>query len=553
METRVSADLDFITIADAAKLIRAGKLSPVELTEAKLKQIEALDGKLNSFIQLTADAAMADARQAEAEIGKGDWRGPMHGIPIGLKDIYNTAGVTTTAQSAILQDHTPTEDATTVRLLRDAGAIVLGKLTTYEFALGGSSFDLPWPPAHNPWDLTLDPSGSSSGSGAATAAGLCLGAMGSDTGGSIRGPAAWCGLAGIKPTYGLLSRRGILPLSFSLDHAGPLCWTSEDCALMMDAMAAHDPFDVASADPGPIDFAGALGQSLKGVRVGVVRHFFEEEVQTDAEVVVALEAALAALRDAGAAVKDVRMAPFAEYNATGTLISRGEAFAIHEHWLKTSPEKYGAYARLRLMQGAFIAASDFVNAMRHRGRLIQAYATLMKEVDILVFPTASGVAEPLGADSMAAPVARSPFFNRVFNVLGGPAHSICSGFSAAGLPLALQIAGRPFEDARVLAVGHMLQQALGTRGRRPDVAGAAAAPAPTPAALPDAPPSDAFVARMDALGLPRLSTAEMATLEGMAAGIGGAAALLQGERHYAEEPPNALSLTPPVYGPPASA
>lgn len=445
----MSAHLDFLTIAEAAELIRTRKLSPVELTEAKLKQIETFDGSLNSFILVLADEARAEAKAAEAEIMKGDWRGPMHGVPIGLKDIYNTAGVATTAQSAVLQAHVPTEDATTVRLLREAGAVMLGKLTTYEFALGGSSFDLPGPPARNPWDTMLDPAGSSSGSAAATAAGLCLGAMGSDTGGSIRGPAAWCGLAGIKPTYGLLSRRGILPLSFSFDHAGPLCWTSEDCALMMDVLAAHDPLDTASASPGPIDFSGGVKASVRGLRIGVVRHFFEQDVQTQPDVIAALEDALKALSGAGAIVADATMAPFAEYNAVGTLVSRAEAFAIHEHWLRSSPEKYGAYARKRLMVGAFIDAADYVNGMRHRTRLIQAYAELMQSFDILVFPTARGVAEPLGADSMSAPVATTPFFSRAFNVLGGPALSICNGFSGAGLPLSLHIAGRPFEDALV--------------------------------------------------------------------------------------------------------
>ncbi len=542
----MSAELDHISIADASARIRAKDLSPVDLVEAKLERIAELDPTLNCFVKLLGDEALAEARSAEAEIAKGGWKGPLHGVPIGLKDIYNTAGVATTAQSATLQDHVPTEDATTVRRLREAGAIVLGKLTTYEFALGGSSFDLPWPPARNPWNTALDPSGSSSGSGAATAAGLCLGTMGSDTGGSIRGPAAWCGLAGVKPTYGLLSRRGILPLSFSLDHAGPLCWTSEDCALMMDALAGHDPLDVASADPGPIDFAGALGASLRGLRVGVVRHFFEEEVETRADVVAALDNALAALKDAGAGVADVRMSPFAEYNAVGMVISRGEAFAIHEHWLKTHPEKYGAYGRLRLMSGAFLTAANLVNAMRHRARMIAAYAETMRSFDVLVFPTGSGVAEPLGADSMSAPVGKSSFFNRVFNVLGGPAHSICSGFSEEGLPLSLQVAGRPFEDARVLAVGHMLEQALGTRGRRPEVA-TPAPPPPEPTAAPTEWASDAFVDRMRALGLPDLSEPEMATLERMATGITATAAFLADERPYYEEPPNALRLSPPVY------
>ncbi len=227
------SDLHFLTIAEASALIRDRKLSPVELTTAVLDRVKSKDGALNSYLRLLDEAALADAKQAEAEIAAGGWKGPLHGIPVGLKDIYNTAGIATTGHSALFKDHIPAEDAATVTLLKQAGAVITGKLSTWEFAIGGTSFDLPWPPARNPWDTSLDPSGSSSGSGVAVAAGLCLGAMGSDTGGSIRGPAAWCGIAGLKPTYGLVSRRGILPLSFSLDHAGPMCWSAEDCALMM--------------------------------------------------------------------------------------------------------------------------------------------------------------------------------------------------------------------------------------------------------------------------------------------------------------------------------
>jgi aspartyl-tRNA(Asn)/glutamyl-tRNA(Gln) amidotransferase subunit A len=226
-------DLHFLTIAQASAQIKARNLSPVELTQAFLARVKHVDARLDSHILVLEEQALTDAKKAESEIAAGDWKGPLHGIPIGLKDIYNTAGIRTTGHSELFKDHIPSEDAFTVTLLRQAGAVITSKLATWEFAIGGSSFDLPWPPARNPWKVTLDPSGSSSGPAVAVAAGLCMGAMGSDTGGSIRGPAAWCGIAGHKPTYGLLSRRGILPLSFSLDHAGPMCWSSEDCALMM--------------------------------------------------------------------------------------------------------------------------------------------------------------------------------------------------------------------------------------------------------------------------------------------------------------------------------
>jgi aspartyl-tRNA(Asn)/glutamyl-tRNA(Gln) amidotransferase subunit A len=461
-------DHHFLTIAEASVKIRAKTLSPVELVQSFMARIKALDPKLNSHILVLEEAALASAKQAEAEIMTGAWKGPLHGIPIGLKDIYNTKGVATTGHSALFKDHVPAEDAFTVKCLRDAGAVFTGKLSTWEFAIGGSSFDLPWPPARNPWDLSRDPSGSSSGSGAAVAAGLCMGAMGSDTGGSIRGPAAWCGIAGLKPTYGWLSRRGILPLSFSLDHAGPMCWTSEDCALMMNALTKHDPLDTACADVPAPDFVAALAGDLKGLRVGVVRHFFETDLSTDQETIAALETSLMALRDMGAAVFDVTLSPFDVYADTGSLISRTEAYAFHQAWLRETPELYGAFGRQRLMAGAFISGADYVNAQRQRAKLVAEVAEVMKTADVLVFPTARCPAREIGEDSMATGF--QPFFNRAFNVTGNPGLSICDGFSAEGLPLSLQIGGRPFEDALVLKVGHALERALGTRQRRPGFA-----------------------------------------------------------------------------------
>ncbi len=461
-------ELHFLTIAEASARIEARTLSPVELTDAYLARVKRLDGTLNSHLLVLEEQAREDAKQAEAEIAAGRWKGPLHGIPIGLKDIYNTAGIRTTGHSALLRDNLPTEDAFTVTLLREAGAVITGKLATWEFAIGGSSFDLPWPPARNPWDVSLDPSGSSSGSAAAVAAGLCMAAMGSDTGGSIRGPAAWCGIAGHKPTYGYVSRRGILPLSFSFDHAGPMCWTSEDCALMMQVLARHDPMDPGSASVPAVDFTAGLGQGLKGLRVGVVRHFFEQDLLTDPETIAALETSVAVLRDMGAIVGDVTVSPFGTYADCGSLISRTEAYAIHQHWLRTSPELYGAFGRHRLMAGAFVLAADYINAQRERSRLVAEIAETMTSVDVVIFPTARCPARPIGEDSMASGF--QPFFNRAFNVTGGPALSICNGFSQTGLPLALQIGGRPFEDALVLKVGDALERALGTRTRRPPMA-----------------------------------------------------------------------------------
>ncbi|MEJ1161363.1 amidase [Prosthecomicrobium sp. N25] len=457
-------DLHFLTIAEAARLIRVRKLSPVELTKAYLARIEALDPKLNAFILVLAESALAEAKKAEAEIAAGGWKGPLHGIPIGLKDIYNTAGIATTGHSALYRDHVPAEDARTVQLLKAAGAIMIGKLSTMEFAIGGPSFDLPWPPARNPWDLERQPGGSSSGSGAAVATGLCTGAMGTDTGGSIRNPAAWCGIAGLKPTYGRVSRRGILPLSFTMDHGGPMAWTSEDCALMMEVLAGYDPLDPGSADVPVPDFAGAIGTGVKGLRIGVIRHFFEKDVLPSAETGAAVEAAIAVFQSLGAVMSDVTLSPMEHYNAAGSLISRAEAFAFHAKTLKATPELYGASGRGRLMAGAFVKASDHVSALRHRTRLVAEMSAAMREVDVMILPTVVDVAPKFDPDG---PLSFGASYTRPFNVTGFPAHSICSGYSAAGLPLSLQIVARPFEDHVALKAGDAFETATQYRAVRP--------------------------------------------------------------------------------------
>ena len=461
-----------LTIAEASARIRVGSLSPVALVEACLARIEALDGTLHAFIRVLRDEALTDARRADAEIKGGGWKGPLHGIPLGIKDIYNTAGLATTGHSALFRDHVPAEDATTVRLLRDAGAVILGKLSTFEFAIGGPSFDLPWPPARNPWKPDRQPGGSSSGSGAAVAAGLCPGAMGSDTGGSIRFPAAWCGIAGLKPTYGLVSRKGILPLAYSLDHAGPMCWTSEDCALMMQVLAAHDPADPASADVPVPDFGAALGGGLAGVRVGVVRHVYETDTRAGPETIAALEDAIDLLSRLGAEVADITIAPYRAYADLCMLIMTCEAFAIHQRDLTATPELYGAFARRRIMSGAWVRAADYINAQRMRAKLTAELVATMREVDVLVMPTWGDPASEFGEEaSLRLDVA----YTMPFNVTGNPALSVCSGFSADGLPLSMQIVGRHFQDDLVLRVGDAFEKASGLRDRRPPSAMAQAA------------------------------------------------------------------------------
>ena len=270
----------------------------------------------------------------------GNCRGPLHGIPIGLKDIYETKGVPTTGHSKVLIDHVPQQDATSVRRLTEAGAIVLGKLATHEFALGGPSFDLPWPPARNPWDTSRFTGGSSSGTGAAVAAGLVLGGTGSDTGGSIRGPAAFCGLAGLKPSYGRISRAGILPLAFSLDHAGPMAWTAEDCAIMLQAMAGHDPADPASANRPVPDYRAALSGDVKGLRIGLIRHFYENDNPANEATRQGIAAAVKVFEDLGCSVRELRLSPLADWAACGVMIMLSEAYAIHQATLR---ERFGDY------------------------------------------------------------------------------------------------------------------------------------------------------------------------------------------------------------------
>jgi len=456
-------ELHYLTIAEASAKIRAKSLSPVELTRAYLDRIATLDAQLNAYLLPLGEMALAQARQAEAEIAAGNWKGPLHGIPIGLKDIYNTAGIRTTGHSALFKDHVPTEDAVTVAKLKDAGAIILGKLSTWEFAIGGASFDLPWPPARNPWNTAHDPGGSSSGSGVAVAAGLAMAAMGTDTGGSIRGPASWCGIAGHKPTYGYLSRRGVLPLAFSLDHAGPMCWTSEDCALMMQVLAGHDPLDAGSAKVEIPDFAAALGGDLKGVRIGVPRNFVETDLVCDPEVLAAFNASMEVFTSLGATVTDITLPPLSLFTDVNSMITAAEAYAIHGQWLRKTPELYGERGRLRIMAGAFISAEAYVNAQRERTRLIGVVAEAMKSVDLLMMPTRHITAPVLGGYDSSV----GPSLTRPFNMTGNPALSVCNGFSSAGMPISLQIGGRPFEDHLVLKAGDAFEKATSYRSARP--------------------------------------------------------------------------------------
>ena len=459
---------DFLTIAEAARLIETRELSPVELTESRLRRIERLDGQLHSFIRVLAGDARASAKAAEAEIAAGRYRGALHGIPIGLKDIYETAGIPTTGHSKIMQDHLPAADAFSVKKLKDAGCVVMGKLATHEFAFGGPSFDLPWPPARNPWDTTRFTSGSSSGTGAAVAAGLVLGGTGSDTGGSIRGPAALCGIAGIKPTYGLVSRYGVLPLAFSLDHAGPMAWTAEDCAILLQAMAGHDPADPASASRPIPDYRAALTGDVNGLRIGLIRHFYTADNPASPATRDAIDAAAKQLEQMGASVRDITLSPLADWAACGVIIMMAEAYAIHEANLRTRFTDYGEAFRDRMVLAGLLTAADYVQALRRRRELIDELDRAMTGLDLVV--TASAVSEAPKIDAVGKySILERPLLTMPFNVTGSPAMSVCCGYGEGGLPLALQIVGKRFDEATVLRAADAYERATPWRQRRPSL------------------------------------------------------------------------------------
>jgi aspartyl-tRNA(Asn)/glutamyl-tRNA(Gln) amidotransferase subunit A len=487
----LSADLHYLPISEAARLIEQRRLSPVELTQAYLDRVETFDPQLNAYLLVTADRALAQAKAAEAEIAAGHYRGPMHGIPFALKDIYCTAGIRTTCHSRTRADYVPAFDAATVTKLYENGAVLLGKLATHEFAHGGPSFDLPWAAARNPWNREHATGGSSSGSGASVAAGLAPGSLGSDTGGSIRNPAALCGLVGLKPTYGLVSRSGVYANSYSYDHAGPITWTVEDCAIMLQAIAGHDPQDPASAGRPVPDYRTELSAGVKGLRIGVLRHLYEDDVPVAASVKAALEAAYDVLRGLGAVVEDARIRPAADYHAVKVTGAESELLAVHEPVLRTRLNDFGADFLGRVLGALLISGADYMQASRQRRVMIAEMAPLYAKYDVLV-TAGPGPAARLDAWRTINFWQRSSV-TTPFNVTGGPALVQCIGFTDGGLPLSMQVVGRPFADAMVLRVAKAYEDATPWRHRRP-VLEAGAAPLPAPP-VPEPEKADLSTAR----------------------------------------------------------
>ncbi len=461
--------LHYLTIRQAGELIRTRQLSPVELTRACLDRIEATDDRLHSFILLLADEALEEARTAEAQVLSGAYKGPMHGIPFALKDLYDTAGIRTTSGSQVDIDRVPTEDATTTARLKEAGGILLGKLAMHEFALGGPDWTTPFEPARNPWNLDHITGGSSSGSGSAVASGQAPGALGSCTGGSIRGPASLCGIVGLKPTYGRVSRFGVVTLSWSQDHAGPMTRTVEDTAFMLQAIAGHDPRDPTSSRAPVPDYSLSLREDIRGVRLGLPRHyFFDNDPRVNPEVVAKVDEAVAVLEGLGAHVEEVTLPSLDYVRASNSVIMVSEAFAYHEPNLKARPHEFGEIVRGRFRIGGLLRASDYLQAQRVRTWARREFAEVMRTVDYLVTPTMSQPAAAFeGYDPLST--ARGKSFTAPFNVTGLPAISVPCGFTESGLPIGMQIAGKPFDEPGVIQAAYTYQQYAGWHELKPTI------------------------------------------------------------------------------------
>ena len=455
-------ELCYLSAGELSRLIRNQDVSPVEIIDAHLARIGETDTTLNSFITLLPEQAKAAARRAESEIQAGNYRGPLHGIPVGLKDLFNTGGVRTTSGSRIFDTFVPDHDCTVAARFQQAGAILLGKLNMHPFAYGPTGENADYGHMHNPWNPELITGGSSGGSGSATAAGQCTITMGSDTGGSVRIPAALCGIVGLKPTYGLVSRHGLTPLSWSLDHPGPIVRTVEDAALAMNAIAGHDPNDIASSREAIPDYTTALTGDVRGLKIGVPREFFEAPL--DPEVAAAVQQAISQLEDLGAIVTEVSFPLFQHAQAiSGTILMAKEG------------DKLYPPVRIRLEAGLFITAIDYLKAQQARTVFNHETRQLLTDVDLLLGPTEPVTAPPILAEKVQAgeqtigTTAALTQYTRPYNITGGPAISVPCGFSKSGMPIGLQLAGKPFDELTVLRAAHAYEQATNWRTRRPPI------------------------------------------------------------------------------------
>ncbi len=455
-----------LTIAEAARSFQAGELSPVELTRACLERIEALEPKLNAFVTLLSETALAEATAAERRLGGGKRLGPLDGIPFAIKDLYETKGIRTTAGSKILADHVPSEDATCVRRLREQGVVLLGKLNMHEWAFGATNTVSHFGPTHNPWALDRITGGSSGGSGAALAASLCLGSLGSDTGGSIRMPASLCGIVGLKPTFGRVSKHGVVPLSGSLDHAGPMTRSVEDAAIVLQAIAGPDPNDPTAVDLPVPDYRSALSGDVQGLRIGVPEKGALSDL--DEEVEASFRQALKTLVGLGASLVEVEIPSLQQASAIWLAVAGPEAAAFHRRNLEERPEDFSEQVRLRLQLGLRLRAVDYLDGLDRQRQLRAEVEEQYTKIDVLATPatafTASRIEDELSDSARGVHLHR---FTCPFNLTGQPAISLPCGFDSQGLPIGLQIVGRPFDEETVLRVAHAYEQATDWHTRRP--------------------------------------------------------------------------------------
>ena len=455
----------YATVAALRELYRTRAASPVEVVQDLFARINKYESSLHCFVTPTPEIALVRARVAEQQLMDGE-AAALTGIPYGLKDVINTAGVLTTGQSKILQHNVPEHDAAVETRMQAAGGVLMGKLTTYEFAHGGPSWDLPWPPAMNPWKAGYLPGSTSSGPGAAVAAGLLPAAIGTDTGGSIRMPAANCGIVGLKPTYGLVSRRGVLPNTFTFDTCGPMTRTVEDAAIVLGAIAGYDDGDIASAECAPADYLRDLAKGVRGVRIGWVRHWYDGDERCHPDVAPAVEQALKIFADAGAIVEEIKLSDLLVYQDCKTTISITEMFSAYEHEFRTRPQEFGLMFRNKVLAGALIRAEDYFQALRQRLWLARELTRAFSDYDVLAtagWMTPAEPAQPAKLDKFLRP----PNITTPFNIGGQPAMNIPCGFSREGLPLSLQLATAHFAEALLFRAGHAYQTATDWHMRHP--------------------------------------------------------------------------------------
>jgi len=469
-----STEIPFLPATELSALIRSGDVSPVEAAEAYLDRIGQIDGKLNSYITVCRDEALAEAKQAEKEIAAGNYRGPMHGLPVAVKDQFYTKGIRTTGGSAILKDLVPNEDATVVANLKAAGSVLLGKLNMSEYAMGDAFFH-PFGTPHNPWDLSRNPGTSSSGSGAATAAFLCATSLGEDTGGSIRGPASFCGLVGIRPSWGRVSRYGVLGASWSMDTVGPISRTTADCAMTLGAIAGYDPKDPSTWDVPVPDYLSMLTGEIRGLKVGVIQERVDTEA-VDPEVRDNVVQAIAVLGELGADIQEVSIPLIVHSAAISNTIILTDAAGVHRQGIDEHLGEYDHNIQIRLLVGSIIPAQAHQKAVKLRQVLRQQILDALEKVDVLVMPTSSIPASPIptkagigSKQEVLDGLAGRRSFTAPFNVANTPALSINCGFTSQNLPVGFQIAGKPFGEGTLFRVAQAYEQATDWHTRRPPI------------------------------------------------------------------------------------